>query len=222
MIEQIVHQALCFQPAVWMQALQVALFGNSYTTILVNNYFISLHQDNIKLFCADACYDAKQSDYLCAQDPLLLKNKIVIGRLVSTKSELKKNDEDFNRLYQTAQNLIIRLEVSEIYLALCSIYDHLKMRTSDQKMITQHGAVQELLGKTVEQISILKIFIQNNSNQPDDYDPCFIQYAKKATVAICLDLAKLQGGKGFLYGGMGEMLWFFQMVHAVYLPASLI
>lgn len=216
MINPEIQTTLSFQPAEWLQSFALALFGHRQWYLLRQDYFIALAQDNLCLSDAHRCYQVSATDYMCTRDPLCIKNKIIVGRLVDKRLKtdhaiaLKKID-------QRATKLIIQLESAEINQALCAIYNHLKLRTSDRSLITEQGAIQNIFSQIIEQSSILKTLIKNFADPADDYDDCSIQYAKKLITSICLDLAKLQGGQGFLYGGMIEMHWFFQIIHTIYL-----
>lgn len=207
---------LSFQPAVWLQSFILALFGHRQWYLLHQDYFIASAQDQLCLSDAQNCYQVHTNDYVWVTDPLCIKNKIIIGRLMH-KRLTTDHFIAFKQMDQQAAKLIIQLESIEINQALSAIYNHLKLRTSDRFLITEHGAVQNMFSQIIEQSNLLKTLIKNFTDPAYNYDECSIQYAKKLITNICLDLAKLQGGQGFLSGGMIEMHWFFQMIHAIYL-----
>jgi len=200
--------ALSFQPTVWLENLLSELFTYPVQGVLFNNYFIALKKNPLMLSDGVCSYEVKETDYYAAEDSLLLKNNIIFGALHTQKINCSN--------YSLIPQAFLRAELVEISRALACITHHLKNRKSQQKFIAEHSVVQDLLSQIIVRISTLNTLIDSFSQTEVCADDLIV-YAKNLIVAVCLDLGKLQGGQAFLLGGMSEMLWFFQNIHAIYL-----
>lgn len=203
--------ATSFQPAVWLEKLLSELFSYSVHGVLCNNRFIALNKNPLLLSDGVCAHEVNEADYCVAPDPLFLKNNIIFGALPTQKKE-----QQLSPSYSLIRQCFIRFEVAELNNALSNIVHHLKNRKSAQRMISEHSVIQDLLSQIIVRINTLKMLIDNFS-QAEACAEEVINDAKKLIIAVCLDLGKLQGGQAFLFGGMSEMLWFFQNIHAVYL-----
>ena len=206
------NKPINFNAKDFIEKILFEIFGCYEASIVVDHFFISVQSDNFFLLSHDQYYWVAQSDYEAVSDRCVQHNKVVVGRLIHKKPGKLSDPNEFTKKRRLLKKILLQQESIVLTESMLMIYDYLRLRISENNPIVNHGAVQSALSEVFQYIEELKIIID-----ADHFCTPSIVYAEKLIRYASTMLAKLQGGYGFLTGGMLEMHYFFQLINKIYL-----